>query len=129
MIDLTASQVIVYASVLSSLAAFLVTCLRRARALRDMVAEERRRAAESSIYRAIHLRAGREPAMLDPGAQSPPADGHDALKDFRATWLEPNEEFILETDRILNEIEWDRMYTAGRIKGSPGEIARREQSA
>ena len=58
--------------------------------------------------------------ILDPGSHPPPADGHDALRDFRAVWLQPNEEFIRETDRILNDIEWQKITSFnGHDQGEP----------
>lgn len=50
-----------------------------------------------------------------------------AYDEWAAAWLEPNEEFILETQRILNEIEWARLASVAQEAGGAND--RWEQSA
>jgi len=68
-----------------------------------------------------------QPAILDPGAEPPVPDQRAELREWRAAWIEPNEEFILETDRILKTIEWERITSAAQEAGGAND--RWEQSA
>jgi len=72
-------------------------------------------------------RSGPQPAILDPGAEPPVPDQRAELREWRAAWIEPNEEFILETDRILKTIEWERITSAAQEAGGAND--RWEQSA
>lgn len=60
-------------------------------------------------------------AILDPGAEPPVPDQRAELREWRAAWIEPNEEFILETDRILNDIEWARLGSAAQDAGGAND--------
>jgi len=107
-----------------------------ARAQGDLITEvmTRQRAQRHGYFPSSSLGAydpvsgeRREPAMLDPGAQEPPPDQRRELREWRAAWIEPNEEFILETDKILNDIEWERLTSAAQDAGGAND--RWEQSA
>jgi len=63
----------------------------------------------------------REPAILNPGAQEPPPDQRAELREWRAAWIERNEEFILETDRILNDIAWANLGSAAQDAGGAND--------
>ena len=64
--------------------------------------------------------------ILDPGSQPPPPD-LEAERSFKAAWLEPNEDFIRETDKILNDIEWARLTDAEQRVRAARERAEHEK--
>lgn len=123
----TIAQVIVYGAVVAAAIGILLARLQRNRLLRDMLADkvaevaaleveeigrhEARARGYREMYSVGRTTVWRDPLAetADPGSHAPPADGHDALRDFQAAWLRPNEDFIRETDRILNDIEWERL--------------------
>lgn len=64
--------------------------------------------------------------ILDPGSHPAPPD-LEAERSFHAAWLKPNEEFILETDKILNDIEWARLTDSEQRVRKAREAAEHQQ--
>ena len=106
------TEVVFYSGLLSFVSCWVYVWVMRRRAVRRAVAEH-----QAAIIRATatHWTDGRTPEQVEAQA---------AQEAFEAAWIEPNKDFIRETDRILNDIEWNRLTAADQAAKIDAERAK-----